>query len=40
MIMREIGVNYETANSLLKKFGSVHKAIKKIMDKEKLIQFL
>ena len=40
MIMREIGVNYETANSLLKKFGSVRKAIKKIMDKEKLIQFL
>ena len=29
MIMREIGVNYETANSLLKKFGSVRKAINK-----------
>ena len=29
MIMREIGVNYETANFLLKKFGSVRKAINK-----------
>lgn len=27
MIMHEIGVNYETANSLLQKFGSVRKAI-------------
>ena len=27
MIMNEIKVNYETANSLLQKFGSVRKAI-------------
>ena len=27
MIMNEIGVDYETANSLLKKFGSVRNAV-------------
>ena len=38
MIMKEIGVDYETANKLLEKHGSVRNAVDITMNKEKLIK--